>query len=95
MSERCVNPKWMKDALLTPFWIEPNEPRLPKGYGVTAYSFEDAIALIRSIGLPLPEDLSKIKVVENIRPVEIEYSHVSLNMGPIVLRGVWYPFLNL
>lgn len=94
MSERHVNPKWMKDALLTPFWIEPNEPRLLVGYGVTAYSFEDAMTLIRSLGLPLPEDLSKIKVVEISAPRKSSIPMCRRTWGRSFF-GVWYPLLNL
>jgi len=38
---------------LTSFWIKPPDPRAPLGFGVTARSRSEALAIIRAIGLAL------------------------------------------
>lgn len=83
---------------LIPFWIEPRLPsRSLIGIGVTAFSLDDAIDIIRGSGLGecLPENLSEMRVVENVGYNDLDKSHVQPNMGPLVVRGLWYPFLNV
>ncbi|MGC1273600.1 MAG: hypothetical protein WBC44_07845 [Planctomycetaceae bacterium] len=80
--------------LLIPYWIEPGNPRGPLGFGVTAYSLGDAIEIIHKCGFGnwLPNDVSLVKVIENVRVDDLEHEHVRQHMGPIVVRGLWYPF---
>lgn len=83
--------------LLTAYWIVPPERRGPHGFGVTAYSLDDALNIIRSLGYAdyLPQDLSSLKITEGVRYADLEANHVRANMGPIVVRGLWYPFVRL
>ena len=65
------------------------------GYGVTAFSITDAFEIVQRAGYRLPDDKSTLRVHPNIKPDEIEQNHVRTNMGPIVMRGLWYPFIGL
>lgn len=77
---------------LTAFWIEP--PDGP-GYGVTAFSLQDALEILRSFGFELPDDLSSLRVTPGVRFEDLDPGHVVPNMGPIVVRGLWYPFVQI
>jgi hypothetical protein len=79
---------------LTAFWIFPPSPHGPLGFGVTAWSLDDAIRIIRSLGYAgyLPDDLSTLSVREGVTVADLHH-HVVANMGPIVVRGMWYPFI--
>ena len=80
---------------LIPFWIRiPNWSHAPIGYGVTAYSLEDALALITGRGYRLPDVSDDLQVKEDIRYEELT-AYVQQHMGPIVVRGMWYPFNRL
>jgi hypothetical protein len=82
--------------LLTPFWIVPPDRRGPLGLGVTAHSLEDALAIIRAAGFGafLPEDAALLQITEAARYADLP-EHVQKRMGPIVVRGVWYPFVRV
>ena len=64
------------------------------GYGVTAYSREDAESLLCSLGLPRPGE-AIVEVVSGIRHDQLDQNHVVPNAGPMVFRGVWYPNYTL
>lgn len=83
----------MCEQILTAYWIA--HPSIgPLGFGVTAFSLNDAITMILQFGYELPEEKSSLSVTENIRYVDLDH-HVQCNMGPIVVRGVWYPFFKI
>jgi hypothetical protein len=79
--------------LLISFWIKGTDPRGPIGFGVTAWSRDDAFELIRTAGYSIDPDLPVVR--ENCMPHEVDYSHVAANAGPAVFRGIWYPCLNI
>jgi len=83
--------------LLTSFWIVPPVRHGPLGFGVTAYDIDDAISIIRSLGYAeyLPSDLGSLEITVGVRYVDLEENHVRTNMGPIVMRGMWYPFVRV
>jgi hypothetical protein len=85
-----VSERW-----LTAYWIKSPYPHAPLGFGVTAWSFEDAVRIIRGSGYDLPEDLSTLVVRENVTIADLDHAHVVANMGPIVVRGLWYPFVGV
>jgi len=60
---------------------------------VTAWSVEDAFALIESAGFSI--DSTTAAVRENVWPHEVGFYHVVRKEGPAVFRGVWYPCLNI
>jgi hypothetical protein len=82
---------------LTAYWIVPPSPHGPLGFGVTAWSCDDAVRIIRAFdyGRYLPEDLSTLTVKEGIAVAELDQPHVVANMGPIAVRGMWYPFVAI
>ncbi len=82
---------------LTAFWIVPPSRHGPLGFGVTAFDIGDALGIIRSLGYAdyLPVDLDLLKITEGVRYAELEQNHVRTKMGPIVVRGMWYPFVRV
>jgi hypothetical protein len=75
--------------LLVAFWVTPESA--PDGYGVTAYSLDDAISLLTAAGLDVS---GRFSFVENVQAADLDAGHVVPNMGVLVRRGVWYPNLN-
>jgi hypothetical protein len=86
----------IKDPLLHRYWItlDPSDERtqvFPLGYGVTAYTAEDAFMLLR-IELFGGEPLPKIaRVIEDVDLSALDARHVLPNCGEPVRRGVWFP----
>jgi hypothetical protein len=85
----------MAEAGLTAFWIKSPFPHAPLGFGVTAWSLDDALGIIAALdyGRYLPDDLAGVQVREGITVAELDQPHVVANMGPIAVRGMWYPFV--
>jgi hypothetical protein len=85
----------MRQSLLTAFWIVPPSPHGPLGFGVTAWSLDDALRIIRALGYGryLPDGLSALVIREGVTVADLDQPHVVANMGPIVVRGMWYPFV--
>ena len=85
----------MAELLLTAFWIVPPSPHGPLGFGITARSLTDALRILRALGYEryLPDDLRTLRVTEGVTVAELDRLHVIANMGPIVIRGMWYPFV--
>jgi hypothetical protein len=81
--------------MLVPFWIAvPQWTHAPIGYGVTAHSLEDAIAIILGRGYCLPDDQEGLQIKRDVRYEKLP-EYVQQHMGPIVVRGMWYPFYRL
>jgi hypothetical protein len=85
----------MVNTLLIPFWIIPPAGLHPLGFGVTAHSLADALRILRAYGYELPAQEAGLRVVPNIRVADLDQNHVVPNMGPIVVRGLWYPFCGV
>lgn len=83
--------------LLTAFGFVPPSSHGPLGFGVTAHSLDDALAVIRRAGFGdyLPEDVGSLRIAEGVGVAELEHPHVREHMGPIVVRGLWYPFVRV
>jgi hypothetical protein len=81
--------------LLLPFLFTVNDAGRAEWYGVSGYSLEDAISLLREAGFEIDPTDSSVNVRENVRLTEFEERHIGPNMGPMQLRGVWYPRMNL
>ena len=83
--------------LLAAFWIVPPSRNGPLGFGVTAYDVDDALGIIRSLGYAeyLPNDIELVKITRGVRYADLAENHVRTNMGPIVVRGMWYPFVRV
>jgi len=82
------------NPLLKTYWIESPEVHI-LGFGVTAFSREDAFQLLGASGYALSSDDPAIRVIEGIQVADLDQNHVIPNMGPIVFRGVWFPRANL
>jgi hypothetical protein len=86
----------MKSNDLHSYWLSfPEDKHFPVGFGVTAYSLDDAHALLKANGYDFHERASRVDVREGIAVAELDFDHVRKNMGPIVTRGIWYPALNI
>ncbi len=81
------------------YWIEfdltIDDPRsvtgLMLGCGVTAYTRDDALYLVRSRVLH-GEALPPIKsIVEDVDVSMLDQGHVMPNIWPPIWRGVWFP----
>jgi hypothetical protein len=82
---------------LVAFWIVPANRHGPLGFGVTAHSLDDALLIIRASGYGdyLPEDIGSLRITRGVRVADLERSYVRKHMGPIVVRGLWYPFMRI
>jgi len=82
------------DKYLTVFWISfPEDTYYPLGFGVTAFSVEDAFRLLEKYNFDYHNTAQYVKIKENVEWQELD-DHVRPNAGPIVVRGVWYPHFN-
>jgi len=82
-----------KVSLLISFWIEGTDPHGPIGIGVTAWSIEDALTLIKERGFRIDEGCAVAH--QGVQPHEVNVAHVERNSGPAFFRGIWYPCLNI
>jgi hypothetical protein len=80
---------------LTSFWIVRRGAAQTQGFGVTGFSVDDALQLVRGAGHELPVDRDSMDITPGVRPVDLDAKHVVPNCGPAVVRGVWYPFTRL
>jgi hypothetical protein len=78
------------------YWIQFGNPRsvrdgLGYGCGVTAYNFDDAVALVeeRVFKGPLPYPI--VSTLEDVDVSTLDTGHVLPNMLPPNSRGVWFP----
>ncbi len=81
--------------MLTTFWISSRCRHVPLGFGVTARSRDDALRIIKAFGYGqfLPTEDDALEVIHPVTVRELDPHHVVPNMGPINVRGLWYPFL--
>lgn len=84
--------KTVQNLPLTAYWIDGPCPKGPIGFGVTAFSIEDAIQIIESAGYVLPPDRTVLRYREVTSVDDVPYRFVRERSGPIVVRGVWAPF---
>jgi hypothetical protein len=84
----------VRNSILISFWIKDPDPSGPFGYGVTAFSITDAFEIVSRAGYRLPDDKSSLKISKDIKPADLDH-HILDNMGPIVVRGLWYPFIGI
>lgn len=82
---------------LETFWIEySQDEKFVLGIGVTAFSQEDAFLLIKECGIDHWFDRAReMKVTSDVRIEDLDQKNVVPNIGPLQLRGVWYPCMNI
>jgi hypothetical protein len=89
----------MGEHTLIRYWLKTPNPHDPLGYGVTAFSLDDAVNIIRWNGYAFPENLEGIEVREGITFDELrQFDHseyITTHSGPMAARGLWYPFVRL
>ena len=85
------------DSRLETYWISfPQDRNLPIGIGVTAYSEEDAFSLIQEQGFDQwYADAVEVCVTTGVTISDLDQSKIVPNIGPMQLRGVWYPVANV
>jgi hypothetical protein len=82
----------MSHSLLHRYWFDTKgEGHL--GFGVTAYSVEDAKVLVDEAAKRLGLSAQVNEVVEDVDVRDLDQNHVVPNMGPPNFRGVWFPNL--
>ena len=81
--------------LLVPYLLVVEEAGRLQRYGVSGYSLEDALALLRAVGIAIDPADPAVTIREHPRLTDWEASHLGPNMGPMHFRGVWYPRANL
>lgn len=73
------------------YWIIPGDPYGPLGFGVTAFSLDDALGILGQLGYALPEDPGTMTVIEDVA-MDALLPGIRWNMRPTAVRGLWYPF---
>lgn len=81
--------------LLIPYLFSRPRGGFTEWYGVSAYSLEDACALLGQYGYTVDPADPSVAVRERVVLTEDEQRHLGPNMGPMQFRGVWYPRHNL
>lgn len=66
-------------------------PGLGWGCGVTAYSEEDAITILKEDVFSSYEYVDPIEIIRDVDIRTLDQNHVVPNMGAPVFRGVWFP----
>jgi hypothetical protein len=78
--------------LLRRYWFKTRENL---GFGVTAYSLDDAKRLVDDVARSLSMTYELLEVIEDVDVRTLDQDHVVPNMGASNFRGMWYPNLNL
>ena len=84
----------MGHSFLHRYWFDTKVKGI-SGFGVTAYSVEDATTIVDDVAQHLGLSVEVIKIVEDVDVRDLDQNHVVPNMGPPNFRGVWFPNLNL
>jgi hypothetical protein len=98
-------PIHFESPLLHCFWIsfkwhQSREGRLivdslPFGFGITAFTQEDAIRLLEENGLAQYFDEAREVIWTEVKEMsQLDQKHIVPNAGPMFFRGIWYPSLN-
>src|SRR5262245_60312963 len=82
-------------TLLIPYLFTRREGEQHHWYGVSAYSLDDAVALLAANGYALDPHDPAVSVREHVVLDDFERRHIAPSMGPMQFRGVWYPQHNL
>jgi hypothetical protein len=88
----AVNTLLMK---LTRYWLElavrSNQPVQGNHYGITAWTYEDALFLLKALVFKTEELPSIVNCKENVDINTLDTDHILPNMAPSNFRGVWFP----
>jgi hypothetical protein len=85
-------------AALRRFWIRLAGDEMPVGFqmgcGVTAYTRDDAFALLLKVWPAKRGGPVIIDVSEDVDLTTLDQRHVLPNIGDMTRRGVWFPNLG-
>ena len=82
----------LHDSRLRRYWFRT---RRHLGFGVTAFSLDDARELVEEWARERQWPYEVLEVVEDIDIRQLDEHHVVPNMGPPNFRGVWFPQQSL
>lgn len=82
----------MNNPLLQRYWFTTKDGY---GFGVTAFSLDDAKHLVDDAARSLGWDYELLDIIENVDVRDLDQGHVVPNMGAPNFRGVWFPNLNM
>jgi hypothetical protein len=82
-------------TLLIPYLFTRTEGLRRHWYGVSAYSLDDALALLEASGFLVDPNDPAVSIREHVVLDDYEQRHIGPSMGPMQFRGVWYPRHNL
>ena len=77
---------------LKPYWFPL---KVGFGIGVTAYTKDEALTMAENCRKEWYPDQRLGEPIEGISAKELDEGHVIPNMGPINLRGIWFPKQNI
>jgi len=83
--------------MLTRYWFQfEDAPEivslgLKLGCGVTAYSYEDALYILKATIFKYQPIGKIVDVIENIDVSTLDAGHILPNSLPASVRGVWFP----
>ena len=85
------------DKLLTKYWFEFDtaDSLLRYGIGITAYSYEDAINIMQAELFKNQSMLAIKTYIEDFDVRTLDANHILPNIGPVNIRGIWYPLISL
>jgi hypothetical protein len=78
---------------LTRYWFEfaaSSELPLPRHFGVTAWTSDDAMAILRD-AIPIWSQLQPTQSVSDIDVQTLDPNHVLPNMDACSVKGIWFP----
>jgi hypothetical protein len=82
-------------TMLHRYWITfadlPELSMWTFGCGVTAYSRDDALEILRFMVFKDEPMLKVQEIVEDVDVNNLDQGHVVPNMGVVAWRGVWFP----
>ena len=85
------------NGLLKRFWIKfdltnyQSYHYIRKGCGVTAYSAEDALNLLKQCMFKNEEMPQVLEIIEDVDIRTLDQNHIVTNMGVPTRRGIWFP----
>ncbi len=73
------------------FWFKFDGDHCSRlGYGVTAWTQDDAVNILRS-QIFERQTLPEYSVEEDVNIAALDAKHIRLNMGNPAARGIWFP----
>jgi hypothetical protein len=80
---------------LRKFWFRfetiPKPTAINLGCGVTAYTRDDAVGLLRDYVFGANGPPPIIECIEDVEMDQIEQEHARPNAGDTEIRGIWFP----